>query len=543
MTEPNTQPDSKPRPGRWYLLVLLTLSLSLSLLDRQVLTILAGPIKADLRLSDAEMGLLLGTTFAVFYSLFGIPLGRLADSWKRTRMITLGLLGWSIMTMFSGLASNLIQLAFARTVVGVGEASANPAAYSLISDSFPKRQRATAIAIYSTGVAFGLGASLYVGGAIVDLWHGWYPHGGAPFGLKGWQVAFLAVGAPGLLLALLTIRLREPARTGTAPNSDRPFRGFWAELFAILPPFTLINLARLRGSRRDWTIHLLVLAAIVAGAAALIVFTNGITPPAKLKVLFHLGQFEITGHALHWSSLAVGVYGIFAWAQSLRLRDAPAFTLIFRSPAMAALLAAAALEMLTNYGLTSWAPFYAVTKYKLPLATVGLQMGFIAGLAGVFGTNIGGVLADWFGRFGVRGRLCISLAAMTLPVPLVPIMLSAPTLTGMLAWWMVVGTLVTAWLAGAASASQELVLPRMRGTAAAALTLSMTMIGLGLGPYTAGLVSDVTGSLFDGIMSVYVAVPLLVICMGIAIATAPRVEREMEARARAAGEPDGAAAG
>jgi MFS family permease len=531
------QTVSKPRPGRWYLLALLTVALSLSLLDRQVLTILAGPIKADLGLSDAEMGLLIGTTFAVFYSLFGIPLGRLADSWKRTRMITIGLLGWSIMTMFSGLATSLVQLAFARTIVGVGEASANPAAYSLISDSFPRRQRATAIAIYSTGVAFGLGASLWVGGAVVDLWNAWYPHGGAPFGLKGWQVAFLAVGAPGLLIAVLTLRLREPERAGTAPNADRPFLGFWAELFAILPPFTLINLVRLRASGRDWAIHLAVLAAIAIGAAALIDFANAITPPAKHKVLFEVAGLAITGHAIHWSSLGVGVYGIFAWAQSLRLRDAPAFALIFRSPAMLALLGAAALEMFTNYGLTSWAPFYAVTKYKLPLATVGLQMGFIAGLAGVFGTNIGGVLADRFGRFGVRGRLCISLAAMTLPVPLVPIMLSAPTLTGMLAWWMLVGTLVTAWLAGAASASQELVLPRMRGTAAAALTLSMTMIGLGLGPYTAGLVSDVTGSLFDGIVSVYAAVPLLIVLMLVAIWTAPRVEREMAERARAAGEP------
>lgn len=517
MTAPDNRPDGAPRPGRWYMLAVLTAALALSLLDRQVLTILAGPIKADLGLSDAEVGLLIGTTFAVFYALLGIPLGRLADAWNRTRLVTLGLFGWSLMTMASGLATNLVQLAAARTVVGIGEASANPSAYSLISDSFPKHQRATALALYSTGVAFGLGLSLWVGGAVVDLWHAWYPSGGAPLGLKGWQAAFLAVGAPGLILTLLMLKVREPARGHAVAAS--PFLGFWAELFAILPPFTLLNLARLRAPMRSWLVHIVVLAVLAVGAAELIALTNAITPPAKHKALFVIGHVIVTGHTIHWSALAVGVYGIFSWAQSLRLRDADAFAHIFQSPPMLALLAAGALEMFTNYGLTSWAPFYAVTKYQLPLATVGLQMGFIAALAGIVGTNLGGVLADRFGAANPRGRLYVSLAAMTLPVPIIPIMLSAPTLTGMLEWWILVGTLVTAWLAPIAAAIQELVPPRLRGTAAAAFTLAMTMMGLGLGPYTAGLVADITGDLFTGIMSVYAAVPLLVVCMIVALIT------------------------
>lgn len=522
------------------MLATLMAALALSLLDRQVLTILAGPIKADLGLSDADVGLLIGTTFAVFYALLGIPLGRLADSWTRTRMVVLGLLGWSVMTMFSGLARNLWQLAIARTVVGIGEASANPAAYSLISDSFPKRQRATALAIYSTGVAFGLGASLWFGGAIVDLWNGWYPHGGAPFGLKGWQVAFLAVGAPGLFLALLMAWMREPAREGAGASAIAvsPFLGFWAELFAIVPPFTLLNLARLRAPRRTWIVHIAVLVAIVATAAGMIWLTNTITPPAKHRAMFTIDGMAITGHAIHWTALATGIYGIFSWAQSLRLRDAAAYALIFRSPPMLALLAAAALEMFTNYGLTSWAPFYAVTTYKLPLATVGFEMGVVAALAGIIGTNLGGVLADFFGHGDPRGRLYVSLAAMTLPVPIVPIMLKATTLTGMLEWWMLVGTLVTAWLAPAAATAQELVLPRMRGTCAAALTLAMTMIGLGLGPYTAGLVSDVTGDLFTGIMSVYAVVPILVACMIVVIATVSRQEAKVASFSAAAAADD-----
>src|SRR3974390_3145173 len=152
---------------RWYVLFILMVALAFSLIDRQILTILAGPIKKDLGLSDAELGLLYGTTFAVFYSLFGIPLGRLADSWVRTRLMALGLFGWSCLTVFSGFAANLPQLAAARLGVGIGEASANPAAYSLISDYFPNEKRATAIAIYSLGVSFGMGGSLWFGGAIV----------------------------------------------------------------------------------------------------------------------------------------------------------------------------------------------------------------------------------------------------------------------------------------------------------------------------------------------------------------------------------------
>jgi hypothetical protein len=130
----------------------------------------------------------------------------------------------------------------------------------------------------------------------------------------------------------------------------------------------------------------------------------------------------------------------------------------------------------------------------------------------------------------------VSFFGQMAPVPLVPVMLMAPTLETMLAWWLAVGTLMTMWFAGTASATQDLVLPRMRGTAAAAHTLVMTMIGLGCGPYIAGLVSDVTGSLFLGITSVFLVAPLIAVCMITAIVTLPRTEALMHMRAQAAGE-------
>ena len=541
MTE-HRAPGTQRGAYRWYVLGVLMAALALSLIDRQILTILAGPVKADLNLSDAELGLLYGTAFAVFYSLFGIPLGRLADAWVRTRLMALSLLGWSAMTIFSGLATNLMQLSIARMGVGVGEATANPVAYSLLSDYFPKEKRATAIAIYSSGVALGVGGSLWAGGAVVDLWTHWFGTGPTPFGLKGWQAAFIAVGLPGILLAGLVLSLREPERGATdgMPQSARttaPWSAFWAEVFAILPPFTVLNLVRLKAPRAVWRTHILVVLGIAAVATAMAIFTNAIEPAAKRHVLFVIGNFEITGHTLQWTALSIGIYGVFAWAQSLRLRDAPAFALIWKSPPMVALLAAAALEMITNYGLTAFTPFYAVTTFHMPLARVGLEMGIVAGLAGLIGTNLGGIAADYFRGKNPSGRLYVSLFAMVAPVPLVPVMLAAPTLEILLAWWMLVGTIVTAWLAGIASSTQDLVLPRMRGTSAAALTLSMTMIGLGLGPYSAGLVADVTGSLYTGIVSVYAVVPLTALCMIIAIRTIGKTEATLLDRARAAGEP------
>ncbi len=195
----------------WYVLFILVLVYILNFVDRQILSILANDIKRDLSLTDADLGFLYGTAFAVFYSLFGIPLGRLADNWHRVRLMTTGLAVWSVMTAVSGLSKTGTQLTLARIGVGVGEATASPAAYSLISDYFPQRLRATALAIYSSGLFLGGGLSLFIGGYILEAWNSAYPDGG-PMGLVGWQAAFMAVGLPGVLLALWVMTIREPIR-------------------------------------------------------------------------------------------------------------------------------------------------------------------------------------------------------------------------------------------------------------------------------------------------------------------------------------------
>jgi MFS family permease len=169
-----------------YVLFVLLLVYVFNFIDRNILSILAEDIKADLGISDADLGFLYGTAFAIFYALFGIPLSRLADMWNRKKLISIGLCFWSVMTVLSGSARGFGSLAACRFGVGIGESSASPAAFSMLCDYFSPRVRATVLAIYSSGIYIGGGLALYLGGTIVDTWNGWYPLGDAPLGMAGW---------------------------------------------------------------------------------------------------------------------------------------------------------------------------------------------------------------------------------------------------------------------------------------------------------------------------------------------------------------------
>ncbi len=186
--------------------------------DRQILSLLVIPIRRDLEISDTQMSVLMGLSFALFQSALGIPIGRLADRRSRRAIIGIGVAAWSVMTMVSGLARSFAQLLAARVGVGVGEASLQAPAVSLIADYFPRARRATAMSVYTLGTFFGSGLAYLVGGTIAGAasartrWE--LPVVGE---LYPWQVVFFAVGAPGLLIALLFTTVREPARRESAP--------------------------------------------------------------------------------------------------------------------------------------------------------------------------------------------------------------------------------------------------------------------------------------------------------------------------------------
>jgi MFS family permease len=508
-------------------LALLTVVYVFNFVDRQILSILAKEIQADLGISDADMSFLYGTAFAVFYAVFGIPLGRLADVWTRRTLIALGLAVWSGMTALSGTARSFVSLATYRIGVGIGEASASPAAYSLLLDWFSPRVRGFALAVYSSGVYIGAGIGIFLGGWIVDGWKALYPAGDAPFGLRGWQVAFFAVGLPGLALALLVYRLREPRRGQSeglpeAAPHPHPFREFGRELFAVLPPFTLLTLARIGGARLVAR-NLAVALAIAAAAAALI---------------------ALTGSTAQWLALGLGCYGAAAWAQGLAHRDPVAFAMIFRSRALLLLGVGMASIAFVTYGAGFWGPSFFMRVHGVSEGQVGTVVGLSAAVAGWLGVSLGGALSDRWKAATPNGRLWVGVLAAALSLPSGLLMLSTDSLALAYVLNFVFALVSPLWLGAGATAVNELVLPRLRALASAFYLLLITFIGLALGPYTMGRLSDFfaqggadTGAALRLAMSL--GLGMLCVAIGalwLASRFLPAEEASRLERARAAGE-------
>lgn len=512
-----TSPDERrASPYAYYVLSVLFLVYVLNFVDRQILSILAKDVKRDLHLDDADIGFLFGTAFGVFYSLFGIPLGRLADNWRRVRLITIGLTLWSAMTTFSGMARGGGQLTIARIGVGVGEATASPCAYSLIADYFPKRQRATTLAFYSSGIFVGGGLSLFIGGAIVDKWNAHFP--GGHWGLVGWQVAFMAVGLPGLVLALLVATLREPVRGAAdglvTPVSATPFRDFLGELLAIVPPLTLIGAGR-RGPR--------ALAANIAGL--------GIAALACWLLT------RATGNLAQWLAVSGGAYAVFSWATSLKYRDAPTFALIWGTPAFVQVALGYGLISFVSYGVAAFGALYGETVLGLPKAQVGFWLGGGAAAGGFIGIVLGGRIADWGRARKPWGRVPVIASGTLLPIPFILYAYSTSSGTAFYVAGFFLSGLASAALGPAAATTQDLVLPRMRGTATATFFIATALIGLALGPYFTGFVSKVTGDLRTGILALLLVSPIALVLLLFAWRSVPAAEASVVNRARAAGEP------
>lgn len=218
LTDPAPSAAEEPYPPgvyAWYVVATLTFVYMFSFIDRQILNLLVAPIRRDLGISDTQMSWLMGPAFAFSYIIFGILFGRLTDSRSRRTIIAAGFAAWSIFTASCGVAKTYLQILLLRVGVGVGEASLSPAAYSLITDYFPPKRRATALGVYSMGIYIGSGLAFIVGGIVAraaaaqDAWQ--LPIVGAT---RPWQVVFFIVGLPGVLLALLMYTVREPLRRG-----------------------------------------------------------------------------------------------------------------------------------------------------------------------------------------------------------------------------------------------------------------------------------------------------------------------------------------
>ena len=266
-----------------YALGLLLVVYVVNFIDRQVLTILLESIKAELDVSDTALGFLSGFAFALLYATLGIPIAWLADRGSRRSIISLALLVWSVMTVLQGRATGFATLALARVGVGIGEAGCSPPAHSLLADLFPISTRSTALAIYSMGIP--------IGGAIGYLAGGWLDE------YFGWRIAFMAVGLPGVALALVVrLTLRDPTR------------GYWSEPAAAAKPAAATSfseVARFMTSMRSF-LHLAMAAALHAfygyGAAAF--------NPSFYRRVHELAQGEL-GSWLASVAFFAGVLGTY----------------------------------------------------------------------------------------------------------------------------------------------------------------------------------------------------------------------------------------
>lgn len=466
--------EAKPKTGgayAHYVLFVLVIVYVFNFIDRNILSILAEDIKADLSITDAQMGFLYGTVFAVFYAVFGIPLARFADVWVRRSLISIGLMFWSLMTALSGFARSFSMLAAFRIGVGIGEASASPAAYSMLSDYYHPRLRATVIAIYSSGVYIGGGIGLFLGGFIMETWNGVFPDSTfAPLGLKGWQAAFLAVGIPGILMALWVRTLREPKRGISeglvTDDHPRPFSVLGTELAAMMPVVNLVGLRRAGAS----------IPMNMAAATAI----------ALVAVLL----MWVTDNVPQWLALGAGVYVTFSWAQSLKARDPATYQMIFKSKAMVYTMIAFPTISFVTYGVGFWTAPLLIRVHDASATEVGMYIGLGSAVSGLLGVTLGGIVGDWAKGKHPAGRLIVGYMAVIGTAPLVLWMIYTESLVLAFVLNFAHHLFSAAWPGIPPSTAADLVLPRMRAVAGAYYILVNTMIGLALGPYVMGQLSD-----------------------------------------------------
>ena len=241
IVECHAEASAYPASGyAWYIVVVLYLAYTFSFIDRSITAYLVGPIRNDFAINDFQFSLIQGMAFALFFTIMGIPAGRLADSWNRKMLIIIGVATWSTMTVLCGKASSYWELFVLRMGVGVGEACLAPCAYSLISDYFPREKRSLPLNLYSGGVMLGSWLANVFGGLVAS----YALTGGSKTipllgELKPWQMTFVWVGLPGVIVALLIATIKEPCRReqrgkASAVATLKHLRQHWATYASLI---------------------------------------------------------------------------------------------------------------------------------------------------------------------------------------------------------------------------------------------------------------------------------------------------------------------
>jgi MFS family permease len=464
-TAPVAQAARIERPGyRYYVLAVLILVYTLNFVDRQIIGILAAPLKAEFNLSDTQFGLLGGIAFASVYSTLAIPLAWLADRYSRVWIMTGALAVWSGFTALCGVAGSFTQLFLCRMGVGVGEAGGVAPAYSLIADYFPPSQRARALGVFAFGIPIGMAAGTLIGGLLAVAY--------------GWRVSFIVVGLLGVVVApVLLLTVRDPRRGGT----DAAARA------AAAPAAPLVADPPAAGSTRVGRIAALIMLSI--GAASLI--TGAIQ-------YFGTGDRSV---ALTWvfGGLLAGVIGL-----SLRVAQVAA-SAVLPKPSFWLLGLGAASSSICGYGVAGWMPLFFMRSFELSLSQTSWYYAGIALVGGILGLWGGGAVADRLARHGKGAYPLTPAIAFLIAAPCFILAMNSPWLIGLvlpgggshaqqltLAFliFLIPTGLNLAWLGPVTAAVQHLVPAPMRSTASALFLLLNNLLGIAVGFYYFGWMSD-----------------------------------------------------
>jgi MFS family permease len=374
--------------GSSYALGLLAVTNLLSFINRNVIFGLFEPIKADLAISDTQLGWL-ASAYVLVFSLAALSFGILSDLRSRRAVITLGVVLWSAFTMASGFAVGFTQLLLCRALVGMGAAAFSAAAQSMVADYFPLRGRAVALGILAAGITLGGVLGIWLGGRLDQVY--------------GWRTALIAVSLPGFLLAVLTARLYDPGRVAGRLS----LRDSWTEL--------QVSIASLIRS------FLPVLLGLGVGGALALHFDRIYGADSKLDV------------AAFGATVAIGVaLNIRLWVK--RYAKAPAsgpsslvrvfgeqavsLAVVLRTPTLLYVFAGGALISFGMNGLVGWAPTFMSRELDLTVAKAATLLGTWGLISGIAGALFGGVLADWLRRYTVTGRVLTIALGLLIGGPL-----------------------------------------------------------------------------------------------------------------------------
>jgi MFS family permease len=391
VTPPPIPPSPPPsRAYSWYALGLLAFINLLNYIDRNVIYALFEPIKRDLALTDSQLGWL-GSAYIFVFSVAALPFGVLSDLRSRRAVIAGGVTLWSAFTFLSGLVNTFGQLFTCRAVVGVGEAAYGPAAASLVADYFPARGRAVAMGILSSGIALGGVLGLLLGGHLE--------------GVYGWRVAFMTVGVPGFILAVLVSRLQDPTRVPARLTVRSFLRDFEIGVMPLV--------------RNTWPL----LASIAIGGAVAFWLDRAYAADSKVDLAVFSGAMGL-GLAftiLRWvrRTPAGADETIFGRGIGGAFDDiVRAGRTVLHTPTLVYVFVAGAMISFGINGIVGWGPTFVSRELQLTAAAAAGLLGKWGLIAGTAGTLFGGVLADWLRRRYENARVLVVALGLLLGGPL-----------------------------------------------------------------------------------------------------------------------------